>query len=448
MGIDQAAFNQISTTLARHYDSIYFVDIETGSFTAFVPPRMFADLKIPPSGDDFFALARTNAHLCVHPDDLARALRIHDKNEVLRQLSQDDSYTICIKLFMGGKVTHVRQVYLMCDDRQHVVCCMEDIEKEYLGKEEEKQQVDKSAERLARMDKLTGVKNRTAFDEFSVNLDEKVASGAHNSNYAVVVCNINDLKYINDVNGHSFGDEVIQQASRLVCNTFKHSPVFRVGEDEFVAVLSDGDFEIRDQLMDSLREESRVNGLMHSGPVLAAGMAIYDADRDEGVATVFEKAGQMMRENKDSIKVKSSSFSLKKPEGAAVPEAMIPSERKKYLDGMFASLFTVSEGGYIFLIDLRYEYSRWSLAMVDDFGLRSEYLHHATKIIQERIHPDDLESYNESVNAAIFSGAAVKPISFRLHNLEGSYIPVTAKCFVQCDSKGNPEYFGGKLVLQ
>ena len=65
--------------------------------------------------------------------------------------------------------------------------------------------------------------------------------------------------------------------------------------------------------------------------------------------------------------------------------------------------------------------------------------------------PSNVAAYNymnESVNAAIFSGAAVKPISFRLHNMEGAYIPVTARCFVQCDSKGNPEYFGGKLVLQ
>ena len=447
MGIDQAAFHQIATTLARHYDSIYFVDIETGSFTAFVPPRLLAELKIPSEGDDFFALARQNAHIIVHPDDLDRAVKLHDKAEILRQLSHDDSFTACIRLAMDGKIIHVRQVYLLCDDRQHVVCCMENIEKEYIGKEEPKQ-ADKSAERLARMDKLTGVKNRAAFDDFAANLDEKVGTGAHDGIYAVVVCNINDLKYINDAKGRSFGDEAIQQASRMVCNTFTHSPVFRVGEDEFVAVLSGGDYEARDQLLDKLREESRVNGLMHSGPVLAAGMAIFDSDRDEGVASVFEKAGRMMRENKESIKDKASKFPLKKAEGAAVPEAMIPSERKKQLDGMFASLFTVSEGGYIFLIDLRFEYSRWSLAMVDDFGLRSEYLHHATKIIQERIHPDDLESYNESVNAAIFSGAAVKPISFRLHNMEGAYIPVTARCFVQCDSKGNPEYFGGKLVLQ
>ena len=452
MGIDQTSFNQIATTLARFYDSLYYVDIETGGFTEFVPPRILKGLSIPPMGLDFFALARENAPLYVHPNDLERIQRLHNRNEVLKHLSVSDSYSTGLRLVINGAITHVRQVYMLCDDRQHVICCMENVEHEYLEKEEHKD-TGKSAERLARMDELTGVKNKHAFEEFSEDMDSKIITNRRDMEFAIVMCNINDLKLTNDSKGHSFGDEAIQQASRMICTTFKHSPVFRIGGDEFVAVLSNGDYQIRDQLIEALREESRVNGLMHSGPTLASGIAIYDPDRDGGISSVFEKAEQQMYENKERMKKKTSSFSLKSSVGASAgasndaPKA-IPGDRKKRLDGIFASLFTVSDGGYLYLNDLRYDFSRWSLAMVDDFGLGSEYLYHAGRLIQSRMHPDDQDIYNEAVNAAIMSGTAGKPISFRLHNESGSYIQLTTRSFILCDSNGKPEYFGGKLVPQ
>ncbi len=451
MGIDQTAFNQISTSLARHFDSLYYVDIETGEFTVFVPPRMLTGLDIPPMGLDFFALARENAHTFVHPEDLMHAIKIHDRKEILKYLSVNDSYSTRLRLVIDGRIIHTRQLYTLCDDRQHVVCCMENIEEESQEREEAKKTL-RSVGRLAKMDELTGVKNRQAFEEFSEDTDGKILLGRHDTEFAVVMCDINDLKLINDSKGQNLGDEAILQACRMVCNTFKHSPVFRTGGDEFVAVLSDNDYKIRDQLLEELREESRVNGLMHSGPVVACGMAVYDPDRDGGISSVYEKAEAQMVENKAATKAKKSPFSLKSSVSSSAGEKpnieTIPSDRKKKLDGLFASFFTVSQGGYLYLNDLRYDYSRLSLAMVDDFGLRSEYIYHVGKLIQERMHPDDLEFYNEAVNAAIMSGTASKPISFRLHDTSGSYIPLTTRSFILCDSNGNPEYFGGKLIPQ
>ena len=61
------------------------------------------------------------------------------------------------------------------------------------------------------------------------------------------------------------------------------------------------------------------------------------------------------------------------------------------LDSLFGALLTVAGGGYIYLCDLRYDYSRWALSIIDDFGLKSEYMYHADKIWRDYIHPDDLE---------------------------------------------------------
>lgn len=59
----------------------------------------------------------------------------------------------------------------------------------------------------------------------------------------VIVCDVNGLKFVNDTLGHAAGDEYIRQACHIVCRHFKHSPVYRIGGDEFVVVPHGEDLE-------------------------------------------------------------------------------------------------------------------------------------------------------------------------------------------------------------
>ena len=82
MNIDQIALNQVATTLARHFDSMYYIDVESGNYFEFMPAKLLKDLNIPKQGDDFFASARNNAPKVVHPDDLELVLKIHDYSRI------------------------------------------------------------------------------------------------------------------------------------------------------------------------------------------------------------------------------------------------------------------------------------------------------------------------------------------------------------------------------
>ncbi len=57
------------------------------------------------------------------------------------------------------------------------------------------------------------------------------------------VCDSNNLKQINDTRGHATGDEYIRASARLLCDIFVHSPVFRVGGDEFIVFLRGNVFQ-------------------------------------------------------------------------------------------------------------------------------------------------------------------------------------------------------------
>jgi diguanylate cyclase (GGDEF)-like protein len=120
--------------------------------------------------------------------------------------------------------------------------------------------------------------------------------------FAFVVCDINDLKKVNDTEGHKAGDELIKQAAKLLCDIFAHSPVFRIGGDEFTVFLSGKDFMAREQLMDQLHKEVLENIQKKNGPVVAAGMSEFNQGSDLTTTAVLERADSQMYENKRILK--------------------------------------------------------------------------------------------------------------------------------------------------
>ena len=84
-------------------------------------------------------------------------------------------------------------------------------------------------------------------------------------------------------------------------------------------------------------------------------------------------------------------------------ENRIPEARKRVLDSMFEAFSIVAEGTYVYLCDMRYDFSRWSKTAVDSFGLPSEYMYGAGEIWEEHIHPEDRDTYHASIDA-IFKG--------------------------------------------
>ena len=64
----------------------------------------------------------------------------------------------------------------------------------------------------------------------------------------------NNLKMINDNYGHGAGDEYIKGCCKILCDVFCHSPVFRIGGDEFAVILKGRDYHNRNDLMKEIKE--------------------------------------------------------------------------------------------------------------------------------------------------------------------------------------------------
>ena len=131
-------------------------------------------------------------------------------------------------------------------------------------------------------------------------MDERIWNGEVRE-FAVVVCDINDLKKANDTLGHMNGDSCIRRASNMLSGVFAHSSVYRIGGDEFAVILTGEDYENRQALLEQVRENiRRCNG--DPGRTLAVGMSEFVKGEDNCVLDVFSRADYLMYTNKNEFK--------------------------------------------------------------------------------------------------------------------------------------------------
>ena len=115
------------------------------------------------------------------------------------------------------------------------------------------------------------------------------------------------MKTINDTYGHEKGNEAIQGLCSLICKTFKHSPVYRIGGDEFVVILKNNDYENRQTLCEKFNTAMKVKEDNESLKLwerisAALGCEVYDPQLDQDVESVFKRADQTMYIRKKEMK--------------------------------------------------------------------------------------------------------------------------------------------------
>lgn len=171
-------------------------------------------------------------------------------------------------------------------------CVVEDVTDEILQTKALKKERDR--------DGLTGVKNRMAF---GMAMEDANRCLDRQQRIALVMCDLNDLKGVNDAFGHDKGDEYIRAAADCIRKAFPDGQVFRIGGDEFSVI-------IRDVLTEEIRENvSALERLMEEysrgccyETSIAAGFAFYDADMDTGLEGTLARADADMYEKKRAMK--------------------------------------------------------------------------------------------------------------------------------------------------
>lgn len=283
------------TALSGDYLAIYAVDPETCNYREYSISDELRDVIALRNGDNFFTDVIHKCEEIAYREDFGMIQSLFVKERVISEAKTHGVFLMTFRLVLSEKLVHVSVRAALVEERDgpQLIVGISNIDPQVRREREFA-----AVKNRANQDALTGVKNKHAYADAEGELNARIAAG-ENVEFGIVVCDLNDLKLANDTKGHQAGDDLLKQACSTICNVFKHSPVFRIGGDEFAVILQGSDYEHRDELIEEFASINREHSIDNDA-VVAWGISISQGD--ENVAAVFERADSAMYENKRRIK--------------------------------------------------------------------------------------------------------------------------------------------------
>lgn len=144
-------------------------------------------------------------------------------------------------------------------------------------------------------DSLTGLFNRTYFEEKMHFLEQDKLL-----HIGIVVCDVDGLKFVNDTLGHNTGDDLLRLAAGTIKKCFREEDIVsRIGGDEFAVIIPRGDFRIVEQAC--RRIQNAVEKYNTENPELplslSVGFAVGDTT-DRSSSDIFKEADNNMYREK------------------------------------------------------------------------------------------------------------------------------------------------------
>ena len=332
--------------LTGNFICVYVVEPETGRYREFSATSDYEEgFGQAKEGTDFFGTVREVARTFNHPEDLSRFLAAFTKENVMAEIERSGIFTLSYRLLAEDGFLHVQLKAAMVEEREgpRLVVGLNDVDAQVRQQEEYGRRL-AQAQTEASIDALTGVKNKHAFLEAEARIDRQIEERSQPP-FAVTLLDVNDLKRVNDTSGHQAGDQRIREACKIICDIFDHSPVFRIGGDEFTVISQGDDYAQIDELLaevDAHNMEASRNG----GIVIARGMSRFEDDTC--VATVFRRADQNMYENKNALKAARNAKSEDAGRGTAEVQDGAPRERGAVQDNRYDYLTGLPTMTYFF----------------------------------------------------------------------------------------------------
>ena len=242
----------------------------------------FIDMRMPPGWDGL----ETIEHLWeVDPDVqvvICSAHTDYDWSEVVDRLQHSDKLLVLRKPAEPIEVLQCATALTRKWQNERLVReQMERLEQVITLRTTGLEAANRQLRHLATHDALTGLPNRVLLDD---RLTQAVARADRDGqSFALLVCDLDRFKLVNDSLGHHAGDELLQEVARRLTDLVRTvDTVARFGGDEFVLlVTSIHDPEDAKRLaakaIEVLQAPVRINGIdVHTSPSI--GIAFYPAD--------------------------------------------------------------------------------------------------------------------------------------------------------------------------
>ncbi|OPJ54755.1 sensor domain-containing diguanylate cyclase [Alkalithermobacter paradoxus] len=153
---------------------------------------------------------------------------------------------------------------------------------------------------LSYHDTLTGVYNRTYFEKYKNELNKE-----KNRSVGVIICDLDNLKPINDNLGHEAGDKLLKETARLIQeNVGADILVARIGGDEFVILMEDIECkEVKARVNAIIKSIDNYNSCDPEIPIRLSMGYDYNENSIGCMEMIFRNADRNMYRDKHSKKV-------------------------------------------------------------------------------------------------------------------------------------------------
>ena len=295
---ERAVYDRIHA-LTGNFIAIYEVDPMTDRYREFGAADGFRRLGQPKEGENFFDSAREAARVHNYSEDVNLFLSVFTKENVIAEIERSGIFSLSYRLNIDGKPNYVQLKAAMIQEQKErrLIVGINDVDVQVRQEEEYGKRL-AQARKQANIDALTGIKNRHAYLEAEARMDLQIKD-RNQPPFAVAVLDVNDLKKVNDTAGHQAGDQYLRDACKTICDIFAHSPVFRIGGDEFAVISQGRDYLCIEELLEKMNDYN-AEAARSGGIIIACGMSRFGDD--ECVAAVFDRADSNMYENKKNLK--------------------------------------------------------------------------------------------------------------------------------------------------
>lgn len=290
----------------------------------------------------------------------------------------------------------------------------------------------------ASFDDLTGVLNRRAGKAYLDELIDRVEK--EQKMLTLALCDINNLKKVNDRFGHREGDCMLKYAASAMSSQLVEGDlIFRLSGDEFVLAFFNesrrGSEERLQKSLNHLDEECQEKGIAYEVSFSYGLVEVFPGE-PHNVSDLIEEADTKMYIQKRKYHAMKSMGKQRKTDAG---DFLYDKEN------LYEALIC-STDDYIFVGNLQSGIFRYPPAMVNEFGLPGEIAGDVNSFWEKIVHPDNVKEYLEKNQEIMDGKSEYFDMKYQAKNVKGQWVWLHCRGKMMRDEMGIPDLFAGMIV--
>ncbi len=262
-----------------------------------------------------------------------------------------------------------------------------------------------------------------------------------NKSVTVVMCDINDMKLINEQYGWSASDRLLSAfADYFRRQLHEQELFFSLKSDQFMAVFYGENYQSAEKRVQQIQKTmafDKDNGQLPYEFTFSFGLyEVYPSDH-YSAEDIIARADERLYQQQRAYHIMKSKNQYLKHAGATT---VVDFEYDK--EHLYEAL-AASSDDYLFVGNMKTGVFRYPETMVQEFGLPGQIVENAAAFWSELIYPEDIEDFLAS-NQEIADGRAESHnIEYRAKNVRGEWIWLRCRGNMIRDEQGSPNLFAG-----